>query len=143
MLQIAKKAELVPAGQVPPSSKHFKKIIKWVDGAPVPAYRQILTNTSIQQLPLTVISMPYERTLEEELNNIDPEFEGLSNGEVMLIRLAREAASGDPSAMTILLDRILGKPKFQAEIKTLSMNYQDFLEELARRENTGRNVNDL
>ena len=125
------------------TSKHFEKIIKWVDGVPTPAYRQILTNTAIQQLPLTVISLPYERTLEEEIENIDPEFEGLTNGEVMLIRLAREAARGDQSAMTMLLDRILGKPKFQAEIKSLTMNYQDFLEELARQENKGPGINDL
>ncbi len=134
---------LVPVAKAPATSKHFEQIIKWIDGQPTPAYRQILTNTAVQQLPLTVISLPYERTLEEELNDIDPEFEGLSNGEVMLIRLAREAANGDQSAMTILLDRILGKPKFQAEVKTLSFTYQEFLEELARKENVGRSVNDL
>ena len=52
-----------------------------------------------------------------------------------MIRVARQAATGDQEAVKILLDRVLGKPKIQAEIKSLQMNYQDFLTEIERREN--------
>lgn len=135
--------EIILPGQAPQTSRHYEKIIKWVDGQPTPAYRMILTNTGIQQLPLTVLSLPYERTQEEINGVLDPEFECLTNGEVAMIRLARAAAGGDQSAASLLLDRVLGKPKFQAEIKTLSLTYQDFLEELARKENLGQSVNDL
>ena len=59
----------------------------------------------------------------------------MSNIEVMWIRLAEKAANGDTGAMNMMFDRILGKPKQSVETASVSMTYQDFLEQLKRSEN--------
>ena len=63
-----------------PRSKHCQKIIKWVNGMPVPAFQAMLKTSAIQELPLTVLSLPYQRTDEEIFDGIDEEFEALTNG---------------------------------------------------------------
>ena len=114
--------------------KHYSKSIKWVNGVPQPAYREIISRESVGDLPLVTLSLPYERTPSEIIDDIDKDLEGLTNAEVIMIRITRQAAHGDQDAVKILLDRILGKPKQSIETKTLALNYQDYLEELARRE---------
>lgn len=132
-----------------PITKHFTKTIEWVDGRPRPAYREIISKRAVEELHTTAFSLPYERLpLEIELG-IDEDLEGMTNGEVMVIRQARLAASGDSIAYNMLLDRILGKPKQSVEAKTLSLTYQDYLQELARDElnqpapETKKGVDDL
>ena len=56
----------------------------------------------------------------------------MSNIEVMWIRLAEKAANGDMGAMSMMFDRLLGKPKQSVETASVSMTYQEFLKELAK-----------
>ncbi len=110
-------------------------VIKWVAGKPVPTEKEILTKEQVSELPITVSSVPYRRTPLEIEFRIDERFEGMSNGEVMMLRMAEDAARGDHKATDMILDRILGKPKMVSENRNLNVNYQDYLEEIARKEN--------
>lgn len=104
------------------------KFIKWVDGMPVPVCRQIINKTSIKKLAESVLSIPYI------LDIADEDLEGLPVAEVMLIRLAQRAAGGDVEALNILLDRVIGKPKQYSESVTMKVSYQEFLEQIAKKE---------
>lgn len=111
----------------------IQRIIKWVDGRPVPTNIDILDKEAVAELPIAVLSLPYERSeLEKELG-VDEEFEGMSNGEVALVVQARRASRGDSKALEMLMDRIVGKPKQQIESKNLNLSYEDYLKELARK----------
>ena len=129
-----------PLFQEPTNSKqvikHYERYISWIDGAPVPATREILRKEVFEVLPTTVLSLPYEPTPSDiELGQQD-RFTGMTNGEVMLLRIAEQAAGGDQDAAKMLLDRILGKPRQHVEVKKLTMTYQDFLEQVATNEKT-------
>ena len=113
---------------------HKQLVIKWQQGKPVPTKREIITKEAVDQLPLTVISIPYKRTPLEIEFNIDEELEGMTNGEVMMLRMSQSAARGNFKATDMLLDRILGKPKMVSESKNLNLSYQDYLLELARKD---------
>lgn len=107
-------------------------IIKWVEGRPVPTKREIITKEAVADLPITVLSIPYRRTPLEIEFKIDVHLEGMTNGEVMMLRVAEDAARGDHKAADMLLDRILGKPKMVSENTNLNVNYTDLLEEFAK-----------
>ena len=111
-----------------------QKIIKWVDGKPVPTEREIISKEAVADLPITVMSVPYKRSPLEIEFKIDEDLEGMTNGEVMMLQMSRSAARGDHKAADMLLDRILGKPKMVSESKNLNINYQDYLEELTRQD---------
>jgi len=138
-----KKVEgLVPA--VP-----HKRMITWdeITGLPVPTDVPILEKPQVEALALTTLALPYstpplavgategEIEFHKELLEQEKEFVGMNNGEVMMVRMARAAASGDLSAADKLLDRVLGKPKQSSEVKTLSISYEQFMENLAKQEN--------
>ncbi len=111
-----------------------QKIIKWVAGKPVPTEREIITKEAVSELPIAVMSVPYKRTPLEIEFKIDEDLDGMTNGEVMMLRMSRDAARGDHKATDMLLDRILGKPKMVSENKNLNLSYQDYLLELARKD---------
>lgn len=105
-----------------------------MDGRPVPTYTKMISKEAVSQLPLTVLSLPYKRTeLEKELGEGE-EFEGMSNAEVAMIRLADDAARGSFRAIDMLQDRVIGKPKMSMESKTLTMTYEDLLDMIAKKE---------
>lgn len=109
---------------------HKQRLIKWVDGKPVPVDREIISKEAVAQLPVTVLSLPYKRTpLEIELE-IDEDYDGMTNGEVMMMEMARDAARGDHRAADMLLDRILGKPKMTTENKNLNISYEQYLQSI-------------
>lgn len=118
--------------------------IQWVNGVPEPAFRNI-NPTSIKQLATTALSLPYVGEFDEELGIfiIEPRFQGLSNAEVMWIKVAEKAAGGDLGATNIILDRILGKPKQSVESANVNMSYQEFLEVLANKEATSGNQRNI
>ncbi len=88
----------------------------------------------MSQLPLTVLSLPYKRTEFEKEMGIDVEFEGMCNAEVAMIRLAEAAAHGNPKALDMLQDRIVGKPMVSTENKNINMSYEDLLDVIAKKE---------
>ncbi len=110
-------------------------IIKWVNGMPEPAYKDI-NPSSVKQLATTALSLPYEGEYNEELgmNIIEARFEGMSNAEVMWVRMAERAAQGDLDAAKILLDRVLGKPKQSVESTSMSLTYPEYLELMAKKD---------
>ncbi len=116
-------------------------MIKWVDGRPVPAYTKMINKEAVSQLPLTVLSLPYKRTQLEKDLQVDEEFEGMSNAEVAMIRLADAAAHGSYKAIDMLQDRVIGKPMISTENKNITLTYEDLLDVIARKEN--KDVEDL
>ena len=97
----------------------------------------MISKEAVSQLPLTVLSLPYKRTeLEIELG-VDEEYEGKTNGEVALMRLATEAARGNLKAVDMLLDRVTGKPKITTENKNINLTYEDLLDQIAKNEEMG------
>lgn len=113
------------------------------DGLPVPASAPMLSEAQLGAMPLTAASLPYETKPREHLTikekeeylKSEKQYEGLSNGEVMVIKMAKEAADGNTRTTEIVLDRVLGKPKQTSEIKTMHFTYEDFLKEKAKKEN--------
>ncbi len=94
----------------------------------------MLNKEAVAQLPITVLSLPYKRTEFEKEMGIDEEFEGMSNAEVAMIHLAESAARGNPKAIDMLQDRIVGKPMVSTENKNINLTYEDFLGAIAEKE---------
>ncbi len=123
-----------------------KRMIVWgPDGVPRPSSVPTISKQGIEDLAAVALSLPYKipevpldlsdaehkkavARREEEM-----EFEGMTNAEVMIVKLARSAASGDPDATTMLLDRVLGRPKQSVESKSVTFSYADVLKEKAAR----------
>jgi len=117
-------------------TKGQKVMITWVNGVPEPTYTNIVSAQSVKKLAQVAASLPYEGEWDEELEMyvIEPRFKGMTNIEVMWVRLAEKAANGDTGAMNMIFDRILGKPKQSVETASVSMTYQEFLTELSKQQ---------
>ncbi len=109
---------------------HYESVVNWASGNPVVEYSRMLTKDTITQLPIAALSMPYKRTEEEIFLGEDLEFEGLTNAEVMDIRMARAAARGDKESYKIIKDRVLGKPKQEVVKTELTMSYSEYLDKI-------------
>ncbi len=112
----------------------YESFIDWSSGVPVVKHKEMLPKEVIRDVATAAVSRPYERTEEEVFLNIDPHFEGMTNAEVMNIRLARKAAQGDLPSYNALSDRILGKPKQAVESIKVEMNYADYLDRVSEEE---------
>ena len=123
--------------------RSYESFIVWKDGLPTVTYRRMLTPDTLGDLPVAALSLPYKRSGRDILLDIDTEFDGMTNAEVMNIRLARKAAGGSLDAAKILLDRILGRPKQQVETHTVSETYTQYLERLAEDENAEEEIIDV
>lgn len=118
----------------PARQKTGGMLINWVDGRPIPVYSHPLNKQQVSDLVTSALSLQYTGEIDTETGepvNFDSRFMGMTNAEVMAIRLAEKAASGDHKATEQLLDRILGKPKQSVETVGVKMNYKDFLDVLA------------
>lgn len=77
-----------------------------LSGNPVLKIVPMFTRSQVSDMVRAAVAQPYEDPL-----GLEPEFEGMTCMEVMLIKLTRRAAqSGFPSDIAQVLDRILGKP---------------------------------
>lgn len=110
-----------------------KVMITWINGTPELTYGKIINTQSVKKLAQVAASLPYEGEWDEELETyiLEPRFKGMTNIEVMWIRLAEKAANGDTGAMNMIFDRILGKPKQSVETASVSFTYEQFLQKLA------------
>lgn len=107
-----------------------RRLVAWnPDGSPVVVTVPMLTKSQIGDMATAAISLLYNDPL-----GLEPEFHGLTNAEVMMIRVARRAAAGDFSATDMILDRVLGKPKQSSENVNVKVTYEDFLREQAAKE---------
>lgn len=114
-----------------------QKLIKWVNGIPVPITEPLLQKEQVKDLALAALSLPYEG--EGDYLGLEPELFGHTKGEVMMIRLAKHAAAGDKDAIKILLDRILGRPEQSTKSLSVKMSYEEMLAEMAK-ENKANDV---
>ncbi len=94
----------------------------------------MLNKEAVTRLPLTALSLPYKRTEDEKEKGIGAEFEGMTNIEVAMVRLAEAAAQGDKRALDMLQDRVVGKPMISTENKNINLTYEDFLSAIAKKE---------
>jgi hypothetical protein len=135
-----------------------RRMIAWTpEGLPVPVSVPQLSKAGIEELATTALSLTYrvpplilpldpgkdctearraqyemEREAAEVAHEAELEFEGMTNAEVMIIKLARAAAAGDKEATSAMMDRVLGRPKQSVESKSLKLTYEDYLKEMAR-----------
>lgn len=65
---------------------------------------------------------------------LEPEFVGLTNGQVIMLRQVQLAANGDGTAVDRLLDRMIGKPEQINKNLNVQGTYKEFMEEVARQE---------
>lgn len=65
---------------------------------------------------------------------LEPEFVGLTQGQVVLAQQFKAAARGDGAAVDRLLDRMVGKPEQVNKNVNLNGTYKDWLEEIAKAE---------
>lgn len=104
---------------------------EWRDNIPYVVDREPTTRQSLSALIAGATVLPYEHPKERKPD--EERFKGLSNVEVLAIRLAEKAANGDYDATNQVLDRILGKPKQETQNVTVSVTYADYLDNLDRR----------
>lgn len=142
-LQIQEREEVQTQEDAHTPMRSYESFIVWKDGLPTVTYRRMLTPDTLGDLPIAALSLPYKRSDRDILLDIDTEFDGMTNAEVMNIRLARKAAGGSLDAAKILQDRILGRPKQQVETHTVSETYTQYLERLAACENAGEEIIDV
>lgn len=118
----------------PPDKLVRRKLIKWVDGVPLPVDSEIhITDKEVVKKVLqAAASLPYEG--EGGFPGLDPELFGHTKLEVAMIRLMRQAAGGDLEAIKIILDRLMGKPEQLSKSLEVKGTYKDFLEVLSKKE---------
>jgi len=105
--------------------------IEWVDGLPCTVYKPLITKDAIKQLAQVSLSLEYNPNLSEE------SYDGLTVGEVAMIKIGQKAAEGGKDALEnirLLLDYSVGKPKQEIETKSLNLTYQDYLDEIGKSE---------
>lgn len=124
------------------------RLIDWdpATGLPVPISRPLLTTPQIEALATTALSLLYDpdepdetdftskKSYEAAVKKWETErnkYAGMTCGEVMMVKLAQHAAEGNHAATEELLDRVLGRPKQTAEVKSVSMKYEDYLKKMA------------
>ena len=134
------------------SAPPLQRMIVWgPDGNPVPTAVPLLTKQSVEDLAVVALSLPYKvppcppvpsdtkASLTSEYKTAlakyeeEKEFEGMTNAEVMIVKLARAAAAGSMAATESMLDRVLGRPKQSVESKSVNFSYADILKEKAAR----------
>lgn len=106
-----------------------RRIVVWVDGAPVLASVPLVTKQTLNDLYLAAAAQPY---IANPHDPQDAQYEGLTCAEVMVRKqIILAARTGDAE---IVMDRLLGRPKQTVESTKLSLTYEDKLKEIARQE---------
>jgi hypothetical protein len=112
------------------------EVFRWNDGTPTSASgHQTVTKEQMNGLIHAAASRPSRGKWDPDSQRflpVDPEFEGLSNAEVVALQVWRKAAEGNPKFIEMALDRTLGKPKMNMDITAGVVTLPDLLERLAR-----------
>ncbi len=109
-----------------------KKMIKWVNGVPVPHTEWILPPSALNDVLMAALCLPYTGTLDPYTQQVtfEPEYVGLTNIEVAGIKQARKAAEGDLESLKFCMERLLGKPKQQVEQTTINVSLTDYIKNI-------------
>ena len=112
------------------------EIFSWNEGMPRTKDGKSLAKEQLQQIYHAAAAAPYigdwnPLTSQYE---VEPEFQGMTNAEVAILRQARKAANGDQKATETFFDRLLGKPKQAVESISMRMSYSEYLDLLAQQE---------
>lgn len=106
---------------------HVRAQLAWVNGEPrivgrPDVFDKRQAEQRLRDLMKVSLNLPY--------SGPEPELQGLTNGEAMIVQMARQAAAGNRDARQDILDRIMGRP--QQNIKSLRVNadLNDFLDQL-------------
>lgn len=65
---------------------------------------------------------------------LEPEFVGLTHGQVILMQQMKKAIAGDGESTDRLMDRMIGKPEQVNKNLNVQGTYKDFMEEVAKAE---------
>lgn len=65
---------------------------------------------------------------------LEPDYVGLTYGQVVLLQQVQQAARGDGTATDRLLDRLIGKPEQVNKNLNVQGTYKEFMEEVAKAE---------
>ena len=122
----------LPSSAPPPQPQGVviqRRLTAWSpDGTPIVKVVPFMTKAQIGDITAAAISLPYEGP--------EPEYQGQTNAEVMLTKVAKRAAfSADIEDVELLLDRSIGKAKQLTENLKVTVTYEDYLKDLARRAN--------
>lgn len=94
-----------------------------------------MAREQMTQLHHAALALPYEGEWDPDLQEYvpeDPRYVGMTLGEVMVLRRAIAAASGNEAAYRDIADRVMGKAKQSVESVNMDMSYTDFLDMLSR-----------
>jgi len=125
--EMARDIILHSKAQTPIEAHDVEMEIFWQDGQPtlLAAKRHISQDPprALKELMAITLDMPY--------TGPDTTLAGKTNGEAILINLARQAANGCPSARKELLDRYLGAPTQRSENLNITGGLTEFLDKVA------------
>lgn len=65
---------------------------------------------------------------------LEPDYIGLTNGQVIMMKQVELAVKGDGASIDRLLDRMIGKPEQVNKNLNVQGTYKEFMEEVARQE---------
>lgn len=94
--------------------------------------RQVLANTKRDDVKANIKAlwcMPYDA---DPL--LEPEYVGLTYGQVVLMKQVQLAARGDGSSVDRILDRMIGKPEQINKNLNIQGTYAEFMEQVAQAE---------
>lgn len=106
------------------------KMFDWVEGMPRPVGRESMQTEQVHQLYHASMALPYRGEWDPHSQQyvVDPRYEDMTYGEVIILKQVEKAANGDSKAAESVVDRLIGKPKQSVESKSMHMSYTEFLE---------------
>lgn len=92
-------------------------------------YLSLVKNDDVKANIKALWNMPYEA---DEI--LEPEFVGLTYGQVILFQQIKTAVRGDGQATDRILDRMIGRPEQVNKNLNVSGTYAEWLDQIAKQE---------
>jgi len=104
------------------------------ENLPRPKRGSPMAREHIQHMLFAGAALPYNGEWDaiDQQRVIDPDFEGCTYGEVIVMRLIQKAAAGEDKALKEFFDRTLGKPKQAVETVSMRLSYTEYLDMLSQ-----------
>lgn len=113
------------------------QFFSWDDpNRPTTKNKQRFSRSQLQDMFGAVMALPYRGVWDPQLQEyyVEDDYVGLTNGEVVAMKLVEMAVRGDTKAINQLLDRMLGKPKQHTESVKMTMGLTEYLDAMAQEE---------